>query len=124
MIAYDHSMAKNTIGSAPFSPVVILDKNGPLTALDLQGIIRKRVDGLSVCLRYENGPAKRGGYFFHIIPPAESSRFYTLIDFERKQLASFEFESLLRFVNHCTGRAFDQKSFDLCATELNFPRGD
>jgi hypothetical protein len=117
-------MAKNTIGTAPFPPVLVLDKNEPLSDVDLQEALRGRFNGLSLCLRYETGPIKRGGYFFHIKPPQDEVGLYSVYDFERRLLTSLEFEALLRFVNHCTGRKFDENSFNLCATQLNFLTDD
>ncbi len=122
--AYDRIMAKNTIGPAPFPPVVTIDKDASLTATDLRTVMHQRDGGVSVCVRYAAGHEKRGGYFFHIRPPAIGQDRFSLFDFEKRHLVDLEFDQLLRFINHSTGRIFDQATFDLCATELNFLTDD
>lgn len=117
-------MAKNTIGPAPFPPVVTIDKDAPLTAADLNTAIHQRNGGVSLCVRYATGHEKRGGYFFHVRPLANELELFSLFDFEKRHLVDLEFEEVLRFINHLTGRVFDQATFDLCATELNFLTDD
>jgi hypothetical protein len=122
--AYHLVMARNTIGPAPFPPVVTIDKDAPLTVADLKTAFDQRDGGVSICVRYASGHEKRGGYFFHIQPLANGQELYSLFDFEKRHLVDLEFDALLRFINHLTGRVFDQATFDLCATELNFLTDD
>lgn len=122
--AYNHAMAKNTIGPAPFPPVVTIDKDAPLAAADLRTVMHQRDEGVSVCVRYAAGHEKRGGYFFHIRPLEVGQDRFSLFDFEKRHLVDLGFDQLLRFINHSTGRVFDQATFDLCATELNFLTDD
>ena len=122
--AYHRTMAKNTIGPAPFPPVVTIDKDAPLTDAELRSALNQRNGGLSLCVRYATGHKKRGGYFFHIQPLANGHDDFSLFDFEKRHLVDLRFDEVLRFINHSTGRVFDQKTFDLCATELNFLTDD
>ena len=113
-------MPRNLIGALPFPPLVVFDEDRPFAIDDLQRIMNDRTDGVSICIRYPEGPAKRGGYFFHFKPTSDAMDHYTMYDFEKRPVASFSPDSLVKFIDHCTGRRFDQESFDLCQTELNF----
>lgn len=113
-------MARNLIGNVPFPPVLLFDENRALTEIDLERIIAERRDGVSICIRYPEGPEKRGGYFFHFEPCPQVLGEFIVYDFEKRPTTTFSGEALVRFINHCTGRAFDEYSFNLCQTVLNF----
>ena len=113
-------MAKNLIGNAPFPPVLLFDENRDFALGDLQRIMAERTEGASICIRYPEGPAKRGGYFFHIAPDEQRAGNVIVYDFEKRPVATFSAEAVIAFINHCTGRRFDEPSFILCQTELNF----
>jgi hypothetical protein len=112
-------MPKNVIGDPPFPPVEVLDKDDLFTMTDLNSILSNRPSGVTICLRYKSGPAARGGYFFHFAPSKNAGDF-TLYDFEKRPVKDFSPEALVAFINHCSGRRFDEASFILCQTELNF----
>ena len=112
-------MPRNEIGAAPFPPVILFDEDRQFTGEDLEHIAQERPRGASICIRYPEGPAKRGGYFFHFTRRSNSNQF-DIVDFEGRLVKTFEAASLLAFINHCTGRQFDEASFILCQTELNF----
>lgn len=112
-------MPKNVIGDPPFPPVEVIDKNDLFTRADLDSILSKRPNGATICLRYEDGPHERGGYFFHFSPSKDVGKF-TIYDFEKRPVKDFSPEALVAFINHCSGRQFDNPSFILCQTELNF----
>lgn len=116
-------MAQNLIGALPFPPLVLFDEGRPFALNDLHGIITERTGGVSICIRYPEGPAKRGGYFFHF-EPSESAGAFVLYDFEKRRVAKLTAESFVKFINHCTGRVFDEASFTLCQTVLNFLKDD
>lgn len=111
-------MAKNTIGPAPFPPVVTYDMRELFSLAELEKIAGQRPKGVTVCLRYPDGPKDRGGYFFHFAPSKEGK--FAVYDFEMRHVVNLSSEELVSFINHCTGRKFDQRSFDLCQSELNF----
>jgi hypothetical protein len=115
-------MARNIIGNAPFPPVLLFEEAREFTVDDLAGIARKRPNGVSLCVRYATGPAERGGYFFHFVPVENNS--FQLYDFEKKAIHDFTADSLVAFVNHCTGHRFDEATFTLCQTEINFSKDD
>ena len=73
----------------------------------------------SVCAT-PDGPPKRGGYFFSFGPAKKAPGHFTIYDFEGRAVKDFAPDALVRFINHCTGMEFDEPSFLLCQTELNF----
>lgn len=113
-------MAHNVIGGVPFPPLVLFDDDRLFTTDDLRRIVELRREGVSVCVRYPKGPEKRGGYFFHFRSLPDGGNSLMLFDFEKRELETFSTEQLVRFINHCTGRKFDEESFILCQTVLNF----
>ena len=113
-------MAKNLIGAAPFPPVLLFDENRIFTLDDLHRIARERPQGASICIRYPEGPEKRGGYFFHFAPSPRHTTHFDVYDFQKRIVKTFPEGFLVAFINHCTGRKFDEPSFILCQTELNF----
>jgi hypothetical protein len=111
-------MARNFIGKPPFPPIRLFDEDRPFSTEDLALITNEHPQGVSICIRYPMGPNKRGGYFFHFQQTGSGE--VTLFDFEKKKVKVFTADELVRFMNHCTGRAFDARSFNLCQSELNF----
>jgi hypothetical protein len=100
-------MAKNTIGAPPFPPVVVIDKNEPITQADVDLMLAERPHGVSICLRYAHGGTTRGGYFFHFQPSANETGQLSLYDFEKLHVVNLSPTALVAFINHCTGRQFD-----------------
>ena len=98
-------MAKNTIGPPPFPPVVTYDMKELFSLDELKMLAEQRPAGVTVCLRYPDGPKDRGGYFFHFAPSKEGK--FALYDFEKRQAVDLSAEELVSFINHCTGRKFD-----------------
>ena len=113
-------MPRNLIGDPPFAPVLLFDENRDFTVDDLYCIARERPNGVSICIRYPEGPPKRGGYFFHVVPTSNQDEKFNLYDFESRLITEFTSEALTKFINHCTGRRFDEPVFTLCQTDLNF----
>ncbi len=109
-------MAKNVIGSSPFV-VQTIDTDGPLVESQItKALGTKR--GMSLCVRTATGPHKRGGYFFHI--RRSTSNCVTVLDFENTEVVELTFAELVRFVNHASGREFDEDMFQLCQTVINY----
>lgn len=117
-------MPRNTIGDPPFPPVVLINKSDLFTTGDLTKVLSQRPDGVSLCLRYADGPPKRGGYFFHFKLSGQSTGDLSLYDFEKRHVVDLAPAALVAFINHCTGRQFDEASFILCQTQLNFLRDE
>jgi len=113
-------MPQNLIGNLPFPPLCLFDEDRAVAFTDISKMMRGRPEGISVCVRYPGGPEKRGGYFFHFEPLSGQEGRFMLYDFEKRPVHAFSAELLVRFINHCTGRTFDQETFNLCQTVLNF----
>jgi hypothetical protein len=111
-------MAKNTIGKAPFPPVVTFDMKELFSITQLKKLAVERSKGVTICLRYPEGPKDRGGYFFHFVPTKADT--FSVYDFEKRHVTDLSAEQLVAFINHCTGQKFDEPSFILAQTELNF----
>ena len=97
-----------------------IDTDTPIESEALETILLDRPNGVSICVRSLNGPEDRGGYFFHVRPKTGNQPGCELVNFERLVAASFDVENLAVFINHCTGLAFDEASFQLCQTTINF----
>ena len=97
----------------PFPPLRILAQEGLITWAWLKPVIRGRLDeGISLCVTADAGDTNRGGYFFHL----------------RKTAAGFEFaafdrpgvlilgtgEECAAFMNHVSGRRYDEDMWRLC----------
>jgi hypothetical protein len=85
--------------------------------------IKSRPGGVSVCLRFPGGVDNRGGYFFHFRQGTKMNTF-ELFDFEKKLIKILNGEDLVKFINHCSGKKFDNDSFLLCQNEINFRSDD
>ena len=70
------------------------------------------------------GPKTRGGYFFHFAYADDSHERISFFDFEKRHVVDLAPEAATKFINHCTGRRFDEESFLLCQTKLNFLKDD
>lgn len=112
----------NVIGNCPFPPVRLFDQDRNFTVDDLEELAAERPQGATLCIRYPNGHRNRGGYFFHILPPKKSNNKYELYELNKTLIAEFTPTTLVSLINHCTGRQFDEESFVLCQTDLNFRR--
>jgi len=111
-------MAKNTIGSPPFPPVATYDMKELFSLAELKKLAAARPKGVTICLRYPEGPKDRGGYFFHFAPLKDDK--FAVYDFEKRHVTDLGAQQLVAFINHCTGQKFDEASFVLAQTELNF----
>lgn len=112
-------MPRNVLGSLPFPPLVRLDTDEPIGQEALAQLLR-RSGGVSICVRSVEGHPQRGGYFFHILPGDETLEACEVFNFEQISVLSLSLERLTAFVNHCAGLAFDEQSFQLCQTVVNF----
>lgn len=110
-------MARNTIGPAPFG-VYSIESDGPLLLAQITQAVHQSGGSASLCVRSTTGHPDRGGYFFHIerIEDGQSFRIY---DFERHPVATLEAQELLRFINHVSGRQFDEQMLVFCQQTVN-----
>ena len=109
-------MPRNTLGTTPF-PLRLIDKDGLVADLEITGAVGNG-SSATICLRAAAGPPKRGGYFFHVRRNANDDSFQ-LYDFEQNIVAVVSLPELCNFINHCSGRLFDQESFHLCQSVVN-----
>ena len=88
----------------------------------LEPQIRDRIlDGLSLCITDAQGVDGRGGYFFHM---AQRGGEFVFSDFEsREALVLPDGQSCVRFMNHVSGRQYDEDMWEL-GQELNLKSDD
>jgi len=108
-------MPRNIIGSSPY-PVQTIESDSPLTSAQINEAF-KQSSGVSLCVRTEDGHNSRGGYFFHI---EKNENSYRIIDFEKNEIAMLDINKLVRFVNHVSGRQFDEEMLVFCQSVVNF----
>jgi hypothetical protein len=85
---------------------------------ELRRLAAARPKGVTICLRYPDGPKGRGGYFFHFKPAKDDE--FSVYDFESRHVVDLSADAIVAFINHCTGQKFDEASFNLAQSELNF----
>lgn len=107
-------MPRNVIGEPPF-PVKVLDTDNPVTWAEVNTLLGE-AEGVSLCIRSQNGPAKRGGYFFHF---QRVGTHFQIMDFERKPIDLLDADALVRLINHASGRQFDSEMLTYCQTVVN-----
>ena len=112
-------MARRSLGSPPYPPICLVDTDNQLVLDDVQQTRRRWKTGVSLCVRTKHGPPNRGGYFFHFKQSKHATNQFSLCDFEGRHVGDFSLEDLLDFINHCSGRRFDMKSFIRCQQFIN-----
>ena len=105
------------IGKLPFEPLVTVDSNSPVSPSLISEISDKRQSGVSICVRSEDGHAKRGGYFFHFKRDADK---YILVSAMGESLIQLNLDQLVDLINHCSGRMYSDEIFRLFQSKLNF----
>jgi hypothetical protein len=113
-------MPKKQLGKLPFPPLITLDTSNPIQADALADLLRKRQQGVSICVRSAEGHPKRGGYFFHVRASDRTLEHCEIFNFEKIAVASLHLEKLTAFINHCAGLMFDEWAFKFCQTVVNF----
>lgn len=108
-------MPRNPLGHPPF-PLQTLELDRPIT---LDDILKKllKSPAVSLCIRSSAGHQNRGGYFFHI---EKASPNYRIVDFKKNLIGILPPEKLVRFVNHVSGRRFDEEMLLYCQAIVNF----
>jgi hypothetical protein len=114
-------MAFKTFGTVPFPPLRIVDRDAPLESDWLTERMAEWGGEASILLRWENGPAQRGGYFFHL---SRRRQLYGFHDFAGKPIIELGEAKAARLINHASGRAFDAEMLDLCQKVINLRQDD
>jgi hypothetical protein len=104
----------------PFPPLALIDTDSPIELPTITELLDQRHQGVSLCVRSATGAQYRGGYFFHFRPIDSTMANFEVFNFEKISVVTLPVTGLLAFINHCSGLAFDQASFDLCQTTVNF----
>lgn len=112
-------MARNVLGTVPFPPIQLVDQDEPIRIDKLRRLLGSRSKGISICVRYASGPKKRGGYFFHLCCAKAPDGEWEIRDFTGRLVETVDIEFLCRFINHCTGRQFDQECFEFVTHSVN-----
>jgi len=107
-------MPRNVIGNTPFT-LRVVDSDRPLSSAEISAQLHGQTS-MTLLVRSEAGPANRGGYFFHI-ERVETG--YQIYDFEKSPVAILEAERLIRFINHTSGRQFDEEMLLFCQSVVN-----
>lgn len=107
-------MPRNIIGEPPFD-VLTIDSDVALNISDIEQAMEDRT-GVSVCVRSATGHERRGGYFFHI---ERAEQDYNVFDFEKNLVGTLNPTDLMRFINHVSGRLFDQDMLTYCQSVVN-----
>lgn len=108
-------MPRNVIGAPPYK-LDTLDIDRPITPDDLSQLLNV-ASGVSICIRSVNGHPRRGGYFFHIKKADDN---YCVFDFQKKKICVLNLDHLIRFINHVSGRKFDDEMLNFCQSFINF----
>jgi hypothetical protein len=108
-------MPRNVIGQTPF-PLRVIDTDSPLSVEQVLGLFQGE-DAATILVRSVQGPARRGGYFFHA---ERSENLFQIFDFERNPIAKLDSDHLTRFINHASGRRFDDEMLLFCQSVVNF----
>ena len=58
--------------------------------------------GATICVRYPEGPEKRGGYFFHFAPKPGAAENFSFMILKSARLRHCRQDFLVAFINHCT----------------------
>lgn len=112
-------MARESIAD-PRYPIVLVDKDEPLTGEELRGLLKE--PGVTLLVRYAAGNEKRGGYYFQIGIVADG---YVLIPLdaasESDHYKVVDFEFLLTLINHMSGRAFNRDALRYVRNVIDMP---
>ena len=114
-------MPRNPLPGLPFPPLDILEQDTPIQAHQIHDLLSTRGadDGISLLIRSESGDPNRGGYYFHFTRSNPLEVTYDLYDFQKHKVASLSEDDLVLLINHCSGRAYSERSYMICQNEIN-----
>ena len=111
-------MPSFTLQQQPQYPLVTIDTDLPICEEQVLNILESRT-GATLCVRSSQGHPKRGGYFF-CISKGESEHLIKLETIEGVFIDTFSIPSLIKFINHASGRLFDEEMLSYCQQTVNF----
>ena len=110
-------MARNIIGPLPFT-LHTIDTDSEILQTELESIF-SIYPQVSLCVRSQTGHPDRGGYFFHFeINPADNT--VILYDITHTKIDTLSLENAVRFLNHASGRKYDEEMLRYCQSYVNF----
>ena len=110
-------MARNIIGSIPFA-LHIIDTDNEILQSEIENIF-STTPQVSICVRSQSGHTDRGGYYFHFeFNPDENT--VNLYDITHTQIDTLPLETAVRFLNHASGRKYDEEMLRYCQSYVNF----
>lgn len=111
-------MPNFSLQQQPQYPLVTIDTDLPVSEEQVLNSLKGRT-GATLCIRSSQGHPKRGGYFF-CISKNETEHLINLETIEGVFIGTFSMSSLIRFINHASGRVFDEVMLSYCQQTVNF----
>ncbi len=105
------------LSNQPQYPIVTIDSDNTIQDDQIENLFIS-TNGITLCVRSASGHPDRGGYFFCIKKEVDGS--YQLETIEGDYIDSFDLCSLVRFINHSSGKLFDAELLDYCQNKVNF----
>lgn len=104
--------------------IILIDSDSLITIEDVENTLANR-KSVTLCIRTKTGDPNRGGYF---VSGIIDNKTFSLRNFDGKELTSssereialLSFDELVRFINHVSGRQYDEEMYELCSNHLNF----
>lgn len=110
------TMPNFSLQQQPQYPLVIIDSDKPISIEQLADCFANR-NCITLCMRSEEGHSQRGGYFFCI---SKNIGRFSLETIEGVFVDSFFIDTLVKFINHASGRLFDNEMLSYCQNTINF----
>ena len=101
----------------PHYPIKTIDTDEVIKSTQLTSLFAND-EGITLCVRSEKGHENRGGYYFCILKQSEES--YLLETIEGVEIDTFDLSTLVAFINHASGKKFNEELLDYCQNSINF----
>lgn len=111
-------MPNFSLQQQPQYPLITIDTDLPICEEQVLSILEYRT-GATLCVRSSQGHPKRGGYFF-CISKNETKHMINLETIEGIFIDTFSISELIKFINHASGRVFDEGMLSYCQQTVNF----
>lgn len=110
-------MPNFNLSQQPKYPIVKIDTNEAITVEQILSLFDAAA-GITLCIRSGSGHPDRGGYYFCIQKNDESS--FSLETIEGVYVDKFNSDTLIKFINHASGRQFHADILEYCQNSINF----
>lgn len=105
------------LSNQPQYPLVTIDTDDAIENNQISSLFNNQ-NGVTLCVRSATGHPNRGGYFFCISKTNNNN--FNLETIEGVYVDCFTLESLVKFINHSSGKKFDPDLLDYCQNSINF----